>query len=464
MRGALPTSMKAILLVGLNQLDQTWTWAPGLEEPLQQFLARGGRILADYESTCPVHYTRTEMRVAAYQPQSNFDATPLLFARNQENIEKLRATMDGAVPPLVTTSNQRLWAIPSDCGDTQYITVVNQAFAEGAEASEMLRPADPKARKPETWKMKGNASLFVKPQIGTLHWNTNRPIYEVRRGLKQSREEASKVDLTHDAFAWYALPPAEVVAPKLEIGKGVSGFFEAKITMQNGVSLNGIPVQITVAAGSDSASVFSSTGATARLPLSDQDPAGAYTVTATELLTGLSSGTEVRITSPISRSLRSGVVVREASAVAKFTARKHVALTIALTPEQEKDPRLVAQAEALATYYRQQGRIVGPKHGKVQPGGIVESLQPLRSPHRYPQWKTISSDLVLFGAPSSNVLLLDQARGQLFPRDFVMPAAGEAVVLYIRSPFVGEYDVLNIVAADTNGIAAAVKTITSPTR
>ena len=464
MRGPLPPSMTAILLVGLNHVDKTWTWAPGLEAPLQQFIARGGRIIADEESICPVPCTRTAMRVAAYQPQSHLDATPLLFARNEANMQTLRAAMDGVAPPLVTTSSEKLWAIPAECGDTQYVTVVNQAFAEGAEASEMLRPADPKARKPEIWKMKGNASLFVKPQTGTLQWNTDRPIYDVRRGQKQSREEASTVDLTGDSFAWYALPPAEVVAPKLEIQKGVSGFFEAKITMHNGVSLNGIPVQVTVQYGDDSATVFSSTGATARLPLSDRDQPGAYTVTATELLTGLSTGTGVRIAASPSRSLQSGVVIREAAAVAEFATRKHVALTIALTPEQAKDVRLVSQADMLAAYYRQQGRVVAQKHGTVEPGGIVESLQPLRSPHRYPQWKTISSDLVLCGAPSNNVLLLDQARGQLFPREFALRGPGEADVLYTRSPFVGEYDVVNIVASDLSGIAAAVKTITSPAR
>jgi len=464
MRGPLPKGMNAILLVGLEQVDRTWTWAPGLETPLQQFLSGGGRILADDESMCPVPVTRIGIRVAAYQPQSNLDATPLLLARNQENMEKLRMAMDGVPPPLASSSSDTVWTIPAECGDTQYVTVVNQAGADGPEAAEMLRPADPKASKPEVWKTKANASLYVKPQTGVLQWHTERPIYDVRRGRKVSREEASTADLTRDGFRWYALPPAEVVAPKLEIKKGVSGFYEATVTMHNGVSLNGVPVQITVASGTDEASVFSSTGATARLPLSDQDPAGEYAVTATELLTSLSGVTAVRIAPATSRSLRSGVVLREASAIAKFAARKHVALTIALTPEQEKDPRLVAQAEALAMYYRQQGRIVPSKHGKVQPGGIVESLQPLRSPHRYPQWKTISADLVLFGTPSNNVLLLDQARGQLFPREFVVPAPGEAEVFYTRSPFVGEYDVVNIIARDTDGVTAAVKTITAPAR
>ena len=64
-------------------------------------------------------------------------------------------------------------------GDVQYVTVVNQAYAEGEEAKEQLRPADPRATRPEVWKTKANASLYVKPQMGTLEWNTQLPIYDV---------------------------------------------------------------------------------------------------------------------------------------------------------------------------------------------------------------------------------------------------------------------------------------------
>ena len=95
---------------------------------------------------------------------------------------------------------------------------------------------------------------------------------------------------------------------------------------------------------------------------------------------------------------------------------------------------------------------------------MVESLQPLRSPHRYPQWKTIPADLILFGTPANNVLLLDQLRAQIFPLRFSIPPAAEATVIHTRSPFVGEYDALNIIAADAAGIAAAVQTITAPAK
>jgi hypothetical protein len=98
--------------------------------------------------------------------------------------------------------------------------------------------------------------------------------------------------------------------------------------------------------------------------------------------------------------------------------------------------------------------------GRATPGGVVESLQPLRSPHRYPQWKTIPSDLVLFGTFANNVLLLDQARGEILPRETLMPAAGRAEVVYTRSPFVGEYDVVNVLAGDAQGIGEAVRALT----
>lgn len=459
-REPLPKSMQAILLVGLNEADESWNWGPGLAPRLQQFLDRGGRILADDESTCPVPFTKTDMRVAAYVPQSNFDPTPQLITRNEDNIGKLRAAMEGVAAPVASSQSPTLWAIPADSGDTQYVTAVNLAYAEGDEASEMLRPADPKATKPELWKTKGNASLFVKPQTGSLTWSTERPIYDVRLGKRLTPEEAASVDLTSDAFRWYALPPAEVVAPELAIEKGVWGFFEAKTTMSNGARMNGLPVQLTVSHGSDSASVFSATGSTARLPLHEDDEAGEYTITATELLTGLSRSIKHNITHPIPRTLRSGIRVRQPAALAKFAARRNVALTVALTPHQERDSRFVEQAKALVAFYRSQGRVVS--QGTVAPGSVVESLQPLKIPHRFPQWKTIASDLVLLGSPTSNVLLLDQARAQIFPRDFAVPPLGEADVIYTRSPFVGEYDALNIVASDTDGIAAAVRTITAP--
>jgi hypothetical protein len=462
-REPLPDSMKAILLVGLNQADTSWHWAPGLEPELQRFLDRGGRILADEESFSPIPCTKTGMRVAAYQPQSNLDPTPLLLARNRDNIQKLRAAMEGINPPIAASDDPTLWAIPTRCGDTDYVTAINQAVVEGQEAKEMLRPADPRASKAEVWKTKGNASLHVPPRRGTLAWNTDRPVYDVRLGRKVSREEAAEVDLTRDGFRWYAVPPAEVTAPMLKVERGASGFYEATVAIGNPRPMRGIPVRLTVSRGNEAAEVFAASGFGARLPLSSADAAGDYTVTATELLTGLSSAISVTIEPPSqARALSSAVQVRDAATVSRFAARRNVALAIALAPEQEMDAKLVAQARVLEGYYRSRGRIVSL--GTVKPGGVVESLQPLKTPHRYPQWKTIPADLVLFGTPANNVLILDQARAHVFPLDFQIPPAGFADVLCTRSAFVGEYDVLNVIAADAAGIEAAVKTITAQPR
>jgi hypothetical protein len=461
LRGPLPASMKAILLVGLDQPDDTWNWGKGLEPTLQKFLDRGGRILTDDESVCPVPSTKTGLKVAAYVTQSEVDPTPLLFARNAENITHLRTAMLGVAAPVAVSSGERIWAIPTNCADTQYVTVVNQAFAEGDEARERLLPADPKATTSEPWKFKRNASLYVKPQTGTLQWNTGRPIYDVRLGRKLTAEEAAQLDLTTDAFRWYALPPREIAAPLLAVEKGVSGFHEARVKISGGPRLGGVPVQLTVTGANDTATVYSTTEIPTRLPLRDSDD-GEFTVTATELLSGLTTSTKVSITADAHVRARVQVQVREPAALTKFAKRKKFPLTIALTPEQEKDALFRGHANALKAFYAKQGRAVAV--GTVKPGGVVESLQPLKSPHRYPQWKTITSDLILFGTPANNVLLRDQARGEILPRDFVPPLEGEAALLYARSPFVGECDVLNIVARDLAGFTAAVARLTSPAK
>jgi hypothetical protein len=158
-----------------------------------------------------------------------------------------------------------------------------------------------------------------------------------------------------------------------------------------------------------------------------------------------------------------GVVrIRDQPALAKFAARKHVALTIALTPQQAEQEGMRALAERLAQFYQKQGRVVSPV-ARVEPGSVVESLQPLASPHHYPRWKTIPSDLILFGTPADNVLLMDQARGQIFPLDLAAQP-GKADVVYTRSPFVGEYDVLNVIAADLAVLERAVNAIIAPAR
>ncbi len=464
MRGPLPTSMKAILLVGLDQPDDSWSWSVGLEPALQQFLQRGGRILADHESVCPVATTATGMKVSAYVAAGNLDATPLLFARNKDNVAKLRDAMEGVPAPVAVSDDPTLWAIPSECGDTQYVTAINQEYAHGDEATVMLRPADPKASKPETWKMKGNASLYVPPRNGALQWKTERPIYDVRLARKLSAEEAAFVDLTKDAFRWYALPPAEVVKPEVVITPGVSGFYEAKATMQNGVRMDGIPVEFKVTSASETATVYGATGQVVRLPLNQRNERGDFSLTVTELLTGLSTVETIQSPGVAPKPAPPELVtIRDRAVVEKFAFRKNVPLTIALTPDQQKDATIAGQARALADYYRKKGRVV-TRVGTVAPGAVVESLQVLKSPHRFPQWQTVPTDLVIFGTSADNVLLLDQARGEILPVNLAKPEAGAAAIVYTRSPFRGEFDVLNVIASDSAGITAAVRALTAPVK
>jgi len=122
-------------------------------------------------------------------------------------------------------------------------------------------------------------------------------------------------------------------------------------------------------------------------------------------------------------------------------------LTIALTPEQEKDARLVEMARALASHYADAGRKV--RLARAAPGDVVQSLQPLPSPHRYPQWNA----MILFGTPGNNVVLLDQWRGELFPLAYTA-AKGGSEILYTHSPFAGEYDAVNVLGSNTAELVA----------
>ena len=89
----------------------------------------------------------------------------------------------------------------------------------------------------------------------------------------------------------------------------------------------------------------------------------------------------------------------------------------------------------------------------------MEGLQTVKSPNRFPQWRTTAADLVLLGTPANNVLILDQIRAEIFPFNYRVGANGTADLIYTRSPFVGEMDVINVVAEDTSGLAAGVNAL-----
>ena len=152
----------------------------------------------------------------------------MLIRRNSENIGILRGAMAGVERPVAVSDDPTVWAIPHVSGDTQYVTVVNQGWIEGRSASKA-----------------------VKPQVGELVWNTDRPIYDVRLGRKVTPEEASRCDLTKDAFRLYALPPTEVTKPSVEVKTGDRAFYEARVSVGlfAGKPVTGVPVELTVTSG-----------------------------------------------------------------------------------------------------------------------------------------------------------------------------------------------------------------------
>lgn len=436
LKRGLPPSMKAILLVGLNVEDDSWHWYDGLTPQLQAFVGSGGRLLADDESVCPVPAAKTGMTVRSYVAERDLDWTPTLLARNGENVKKLQAAMTGIAPALAETNSDTVWAVPTVAGDTQYVTVVNQATPLGA-----------------------NASQVTQPQTGRLTWHTDRPIYDVRLGRRLTADEARTVDLAREGFQWYALPPAEVTEPQVRVTRAASGLRRAAVTVANLTPMRGIPVQLTIrrADGSDAATVYSATGLVADLPLSDADPAGAYTVTATELLSGLTGTTTVTIPgTPAEKPLP---VVRRGphTDLAAFARRRDVPLVVALTSGQAADPKVRALAQRLVRFYAAGKRRV--TLGRADDTGVVLSLQPTVGLGHYPQWKTVDADLVLLGTASDNVLLLDQARAFLLPALGTDLPAGHAAVGLTFSPFVGERQVLNLLAPDPAGLDAAVRSV-----
>jgi len=423
LRRGLPPEMTALLLVGLTHVDDSWHWYDGLEPHLKAFAGRGGRILLDERSVCPVPSVQTGIVSYAFVPPAaddvpqkfDQDHTPRLLRRNAPNIEKLRAAMEGAPPPLAASKSETLWAVPAVAGDVQYVTVVTWAWPEARTGTRVMRP-----------------------QSGPLAWHTDRPIYDVRLGRRVTPEEAASVELSGYGFRWYALPPAEPTAPAVTVAPGPDGFYTATVALTDQPT-RGVPVQLSLRNGNDTATVFSASGLTAKLPVTALLP-GRYTLTATELLTNKGSDVQFDVAggAPPAPPKLPGQV-------AAFLARRHVPLTIALTPQQAADDATRAVAERLRERLAAKGRTATLR--TIAPGDVVTSLQPVAAVQRFPQWHTIGSDLVLLGTPGTNVLLLDQARG------FLLPATGAVAVTH--SPFVGEFDALNLIGPDPAALTAA---------
>lgn len=434
LKRGLPSSIKTILLTGLNTYDDSWHWYDGIAAELQNFVDQGGVIIKDAESASPVPAVASGMNIRAYTIQSNTDQTNILLSRNAANISILRGIMADSPKPAAVSDSSTVWAVPARAGDTEYITVLNEQHSTQA----------------------GNEQHLV-GQTGELAWNTGRPIYDVRLGRKVTQAEAGQVDLTAHGFQWYALPPAEVTAPQIVLEPGESGYYEAAAVIANPDPMTGIPLEWTIAKadGTDSAVVYSATGLTAKLPLKLTDE-GTYTVTVKELLSGLSASTELTVTAQPAAS-EGAVAIPHPEKLQAFVTRTDKPLTIALTAAQNADPAFTAEANRLAAYYAAKGRTV--TQGLTEPGGVVRSLQEYKTYLPFPQWKTSETDLILLGNSSTNVLILDQARGFLLPEHGEGLAPGQAAVSYTHSPFVGEYDVVNLVANDAAGLSAAVNAL-----
>ena len=435
LKHGLPDTMKAVLLVGLNQIDETWHWYDGLTPDLQKYVQRGGRLLADDESIAPIAAVPTGLKIYSYTTQSDTDTAPMLFERNKENISLLRKAMTGIAPPPAVSAEPTVWAVPTLAGDVQYVTVVNWGSEPGK-----------------------NASQYIRPQTGSLIWNTDRPIYDVRLGRKITREEAAACDLTREGFQYYACPPAEIVAPKVTATPGADGYFTASVII-GAKPMRGVPVQIEISKGSETVTIYSATGLAAKLPVRATDAPGTFQIKATELLSGLTGETSVKTTGNSGAKTAAISAIQNANALTQFAARTSVPLTIALTPAQSANPQMTALANQLTAYYAARGRRVSI--GKIAPNDVVLSVQPLQAVQYFPRWKTVDADLILLGSPADNLLLLDEARGFLLSGDALTMAPGQANVSVAYSPFVGERQVVNIVAGDAAGLQAGVKQLTT---
>lgn len=434
-RRGLPKSMKAILLVGLSRFDKSWVWYKGLTGALRKFTNSGGLILRDDQSVCPVASVATGMRIAAYVAQTRNSQVPLLLERNRRNMRLLRRAMKSVDPPIATSTNPTVWTIPTRAGDVKYVTVVNWGYWPGR-----------------------NGDVYVKPQVGHLHWHTHRPIYNVRLERRVTPKQAGRCNLTHDAFQWYALPPARVTRPELAVILSPSGRYVARVVVKNPQSIRGIPVQLTVRRGAHQATVYSATGMAVKLPLRVGDPAGRYSVRATELLSGLSTSRTVTVAARSSRrdTPHAATILADPSEIAGFARRGTIPLVLAMTPKQKQNAGMMVIARGLLRYYRRQGRKVSIK--TLRPGDVVVSLHWTRPIQPYPQWRTIAADIILLGSVHDNLLIYDQARGGLLPG----AATGPPLVKVTQSPFDGGYDVLNVVADTIHGLKDAVRTLESP--
>lgn len=437
----LPADMSGLLLTGLNRFDGSWVWSDGLEPALAAFAKRGGRLLLDDESVLPAGLTgaATGMVVSATLPQGpagpDGDKVALACARNAVNAGLLRKAMVGAKEPLAVSDKAAVWAVPHRTGDVDYVTVTSWSSTPGKDSVREYTPAS-----------------------AGLRWTTERPIYDLVAGKLLSAAEAATCDLTKDAVRVYALPPAPLGAPTLTVTLAADGFLATTpVVTAAGKPVAGVPLELIVSGpGSASATLWSASGRLTRLPVSRGDRAGAYTVTCTELCSGLHASASATIAAG-GAPAATGPALVETAALTRFLARKDVPLAIALTAAQQADPALQALGERLVAACVKAGR---PAHlAAVSPSSTIIGVQPYAAAQDHPKWQTIASDLVLLGDLKSNVLVYDQGLGDLFPPEVYRQEAGSALVRVTCSPFVGNYQCLNVLGADAATLTKAVTAV-----
>ena len=423
----LPSSMRAILLVGLNREDPSWVWHEGLEGDLAKFTQSGGKILRDSQSVVPSSVApgqsiETGIQARAYiaqgaGTQGYEDKFPKILERNADNIKRLQSAMQGVAAPVAKSDSPTVWAVPHTTGDVQYVSVVNWGY----EADK-------------------NASIVVKPQIGALKWNTNREIYDLKTSAKTTLEAAKSVDLTKDGFQIFALPSRPVTAPKISAQVGNDGFYTATVDVGG---MRGVPVQIQLVRAGEAAILYGASGEPIRLPFKNEE-AGTVAITATELLSESSATATVKtVKAPLAAPNEA-----QMARVKQFLARR-APLVLALTPAQKTDAKFQNLSARLTKWMESKGRKV--QFGDVAPNGVVLSPQPLKTSQTFPRWRTQESDLILLGTPADNLLIFDQLRGGLLDEN-----AG-AKVTY--SPFVGEFNALNLVGegAELESLVAQIE-------
>ena len=439
----LPADMQALLLVGLNRFDATWLWSDGLEPSLTAFTKRGGRLLLDAESVVPngLTGTATGMQVMAYAQQGPASGpgaqaggykVAQLAERNRDNATKLKTAMPEA-KRLALSSEPLAWAVPHRTGDVRYVTLTNWNYEPGKAAVRTF-----------------------KPMHTALTWSATGPIYNVGTGRKLSAAEAADGDLSTDAMCLYACPPADPEQVQAFVAFGADGVATATITVTGGGKpMAGIPLEIKVHGPAGEVLVHAATGALVRLPLTRSNTAGTYTIDISELLSGKMTKATLEVGAAKTTAAAANFIDNDG--LRRFLARTKVPLVIGLTKEQLADTPTKALAESLAKRLAKCGRIAEIRG--ITPDELIVGLQTYTAAQHFPQWQTIPADLVLLGDLKSNVLMYDQALGDIYTPDVFRLQAGQTLLHMTYSPFVGSYNCLNLFGNGVTELTKAVEMI-----